>query len=446
MPVLRADLRRGVRVRRGLRVRVLALAAVVALAGGLLTTTDRADAATYPSWDDVMAARGQTAATQTKVGELQTLLTGLRDRVSAAQAEADRLGGEFQQAQQAADAAAARESALRADADEHAAIAEDSAAQAGQFAAQLSRGGGASVTASLMSDGRGAKDLLYDLGAMSKLTEHAQKVETAAVADAAVARSLTAQADRAASALDALATEAETRMAAAQQASDAVQAQLAEQNDNEARLQAQLATLRTGQEHTEAEYAKGEQVRIAAAAAEAKRQADAARAAAAAAAARAATSGGSSSAGPGPGSGGVGSGSGSGWVRPGGGGISSAFGYRIHPITGVRTFHEGVDLASGCSTAIVAAASGTVDYVGRYGGYGNYVRVDHGGVKTAYGHIVDGGFRVRKGQHVEAGQLVALVGSTGNSTGCHLHFEVRPGGGSPIDPVPYMAARGVSLR
>ena len=117
----------------------------------------------------------------------------------------------------------------------------------------------------------------------------------------------------------------------------------------------------------------------------------------------------------------------------------------MNPYTGAVAMHDGLDLGSGCSTPIVAASAGTVEYVGRYGGYGNYVRIDHGGgVKTAYGHIVDGGFRVSPGQQVGAGALVALVGSTGNSTGCHLHFETHVGGGT-VNPVGFMAARGVGF-
>ena len=143
--------------------------------------------------------------------------------------------------------------------------------------------------------------------------------------------------------------------------------------------------------------------------------------------------------------GGGGSGSGSGWVRPSGGGISSGYGYRVNPVSGQWKLHDGVDLAPGCSTPIYAAASGTVNYAGAYGGYGNYVRIAHGGgLSTAYGHIVNGGIKVRNGQSVVAGQLIALVGSTGNSTGCHLHFETRINGNS-TDPVPFMAARGVGL-
>ncbi|KQR46340.1 hypothetical protein ASF82_02160 [Frigoribacterium sp. Leaf164] len=119
---------------------------------------------------------------------------------------------------------------------------------------------------------------------------------------------------------------------------------------------------------------------------------------------------------------------------------------RVNPVTGIYTNHDGIDLAPGCGSPIYAASSGTVDYAGSYGGYGNYVRIAHGGgLSTAYGHIVNGGIRVSKGQSVVAGQLIALVGSTGNSTGCHLHFETRVSGAS-TNPVPFMAARGVSLR
>ena len=70
---------------------------------------------------------------------------------------------------------------------------------------------------------------------------------------------------------------------------------------------------------------------------------------------------------------------------------------------------------------------------------------DHGGgIETGYGHIVDGGIQVRRGQRVSAGQVIAYVGNTGNSFGCHLHYEIHVNG-TPVNPVPFMAARGVSV-
>lgn len=436
--------------RTSLRFRLAATGlALAGLLGTVLLDAPSASAAKYPSWDDVMAARGQESAKQEQITTIRGIIDGLATQVKEAEAEAQRLGDEFYAAQSDAQDAAEKEQKLRADAEEHAKVAEQSAAQAGQLAAQMARHGGADVTASVLSGGESARDLLYDLGALSKLSEQSERVEAAATADAAVARSLTAQADRASAELDRLAAAAQERMDAAQAAADKVQSAYTEQQDNKARLDAQLATLTSGRVRTEAEFAKGEAERKAAIE-KAAREAAAARAreaAAAAAAAAAANSGGGGGA-PAPSGGGggsVGSGSGTGWVRPAGGYVISPYGYRVHPITGRVTKHDGLDLTSGCSTAIVAASAGTVDYVGWYGGYGNYVRINHGGgVKTAYGHIVNGGFRVSPGQQVSAGQLIALVGSTGNSTGCHLHYEVHINGAT-TDPAPFMAARGVGF-
>ncbi len=419
--------------------------ALAGLLGTVLLDAPSASAAKYPSWDDVMAARGQESAKQEQITAIRSIIDGLATQVKEAEAEAQRLGDEFYAAQSDAQDAAEKEQKLRADAEEHAKVAEQSAAQAGQLAAQMARHGGADVTASVLSGGESARDLLYDLGALSKLSEQSERVEAAATADAAVARSLTAQADRASAELDRLAAAAQERMDAAQAAADKVQSAYTEQQDNKARLDAQLATLTSGRVRTEAEFAKGEAERKAAIE-KAAREAAAARAREAAAAAAASNSGGGGAPAPGGGGGGsVGSGSGTGWVRPAGGYVISPYGYRVHPITGRVTKHDGLDLTSGCSTAIVAASAGTVDYVGWYGGYGNYVRINHGGgVKTAYGHIVNGGFRVSQGQQVSAGQLIALVGSTGNSTGCHLHYEVHINGAT-TDPAPFMAARGVGF-
>jgi murein DD-endopeptidase MepM/ murein hydrolase activator NlpD len=102
-----------------------------------------------------------------------------------------------------------------------------------------------------------------------------------------------------------------------------------------------------------------------------------------------------------------------------------------------------VDLANGCGAAIYAASSGTVDAAFYNGGYGNYIRIQHGGgIATGYAHIRQ--FAVRAGQHVSAGQVIAYAGNTGTSFGCHLHFEVYSGG-APINPIDFMAARGVSV-
>lgn len=116
--------------------------------------------------------------------------------------------------------------------------------------------------------------------------------------------------------------------------------------------------------------------------------------------------------------------------------ITSPYGYRDHPIDQQVKFHYGVDIAAAKGTKIGAFASGTVVDTGRGTVYGNFVRLDHGdGFLSFYGHMDS--ISVKKGQRVELGQQVGLVGSTGKSTGPHLHFELRKNG-KIIDPNDYV--------
>ncbi len=116
--------------------------------------------------------------------------------------------------------------------------------------------------------------------------------------------------------------------------------------------------------------------------------------------------------------------------------ITSEFGSRMHPILGYEKFHAGLDFGADYGEVIRAAAPGYVIFAGWYGGYGNTVIVDHGNdVTTLYAH--SDGLYVEEGQAVQRGQPIALVGSTGLSTGPHLHFELRSNG-EPVDPLPYM--------
>lgn len=134
-----------------------------------------------------------------------------------------------------------------------------------------------------------------------------------------------------------------------------------------------------------------------------------------------------------------------GWALPAGGPYTSPFGMRTNPVTGVYRLHGGLDLAPGCDDPIRAAASGVVVRAGAAASYGNLVVIDHGGgVTTYYAHMTADDVLVGVGQQVAAGELIARIGSAGNSTGCHLHFEVRVNG-ERTDPAPYLAARGVAL-
>ncbi|WP_111497317.1 M23 family metallopeptidase [Marinobacter bohaiensis] len=109
--------------------------------------------------------------------------------------------------------------------------------------------------------------------------------------------------------------------------------------------------------------------------------------------------------------------------------LSSRYGYRSDPFTGKRTWHDGVDLAGKEGSDIIAVAAGVVTWAGDRYGYGNLVEIDHGdGLVTRYGHCKT--VKVKVGDVVQKGQLIALMGSTGRSTGPHVHFEVRRNGKS----------------
>lgn len=130
--------------------------------------------------------------------------------------------------------------------------------------------------------------------------------------------------------------------------------------------------------------------------------------------------------------------------------MSSPFGMRLHPITGEHKLHTGSDFSAADGTPIVAAADGIVTVAGPATGYGNLIVIEHtiGGqsVATGYAHMWDHGIHVAVGDRVTAGQHIGDVGSSGYSTGAHLHFEVRPGGTNspPIDPVPWLNSHGAA--
>ena len=116
--------------------------------------------------------------------------------------------------------------------------------------------------------------------------------------------------------------------------------------------------------------------------------------------------------------------------------ITSGFGYRSDPFVGQAAFHAGIDFKGPIGAPIFSAANGKVAFVGRRPGYGNSIDIDHGnGLHTRYAHM--SAFRARPGQTVTAGQVIGAVGSTGRSTGPHLHFEVRLHG-QPVNPRPFL--------
>jgi murein DD-endopeptidase MepM/ murein hydrolase activator NlpD len=123
-------------------------------------------------------------------------------------------------------------------------------------------------------------------------------------------------------------------------------------------------------------------------------------------------------------------------LRPTVGWISSNFGYRVSPFTGRREFHKGLDIATRKGTPIIAPADGVVTFAGKKWLMGNMVTLDHGyGMLTRYGHVSK--MLKKKGDRVKRGEVIALVGNTGRSTGPHLHYEVRLNG-VPVNPIKYI--------
>ena len=116
--------------------------------------------------------------------------------------------------------------------------------------------------------------------------------------------------------------------------------------------------------------------------------------------------------------------------------LSSSFGVRSDPFAGSAAMHAGIDLASRSGTPIYATADGVVDRAEWFGGYGNMVEIDHGkGIATRYGHMSR--IAARSGDRIKRGDLIGYVGSTGRSTGNHLHYEVRIDGRA-VNPLPFL--------
>jgi len=135
-----------------------------------------------------------------------------------------------------------------------------------------------------------------------------------------------------------------------------------------------------------------------------------------------------------------------GWITPVDGRKTSPFGWRM--LRGAANLHTGTDLAAPCGTQVSAASPGVVVFAaeGWNGGSGNEIKIDHGGgVRSQYGHLLTGSIRVQVGDQIMAGVPIAQVGTTGNSTGCHLHFEIQVDR-KPVDAEKFFQDRGLVLK
>jgi murein DD-endopeptidase MepM/ murein hydrolase activator NlpD len=414
-----------------LRRRTSAAAVVLALAlFATLVVPDRASAAA-PTWQAVLAARDDESATKKALADLQTALDAASARAEAARTSADEAGRVLGEAQAAVDEATARHEQLETRRAEARETADSARKVVGQAAALMARPGSGGMVGDLLASGDGAQEVLKGLSLSSKLGENVGRLRERAQAADNLATSLADQAAVALSERDRLAADAQTALDEAAAASVTAEADLAAVDDEKATLAAQVALLEDDRMTLEQAYAQAQA------------------AAAAAAAVRPAPAAGGGTGPVAPGTGGPGPGvtvpdPGTGWVAA----IRSyssyqAYGYRIHPITGEYKLHAGADFGAACGTPIYSVSAGRVSYAGPSSGYGNLIVVDHGGgVSSAYAHMERNGIYVSVGQQVQAGQNIAGVGTSGGSTGCHLHLEVRQGGVA-TDPVVFLASKGV---
>lgn len=389
----------------------IALVPVSVLTGVIVPPSYAASSDTTPpeiTWAQVAAAQASVAATKVLVGQIKAQVAALQASVDKAQADATAKGEIYGKAQDAFDTQQYIVEKLQSQAD--AALKEADAAKrtAGQLLAQLARSGGTDgITTSLLSNSGHADQLLSKVGYMSQITDRSQQVYAKALRLQKGAQALTDQADAAKVILAKLKDAAQAAFAVAQAASEAAATALSAAQVTSADLSAKLTKLQGAADTTLAAYTASLVAKW--------------------------------------GAGAAGIVSASGWANPANGWLSSGFGMRYDPYYLRWQLHGGQDIAAKCGTPIYAAHGGTVTYAGWNGGLGNYVQLDNGGGdSTGYGHMINGGILVRIGQQVAPGQQIGKVGSTGASTGCHVHFLVRVNG-ALTDPLPFMRDRGITL-
>jgi murein DD-endopeptidase MepM/ murein hydrolase activator NlpD len=401
------------RARRAkLRVVGMIGAGAFLVAGSLFAgSASAAFATTYPSWADVVAARGNEAAAKAEVTRIRSLLAGLSKQLTSANADAAATGEAAVAAEQKYTLSEDKEQTLHLQEEAAAAKASKSKRELGGYASQLARGPGGSgawSTMSLLVNGKSEGQLLNNLGAIYQVSKEEDGLLQKALSEQNSVKQLTALATAQEHILQVQKQAADVAKAKAAAAAAKLQVAVTAAAAHQETLTVELTALTTRTNMTLAEYEKG----VAAAG----------------------------------GAGHPGVVDSQGWALPTAGVITSPYGYRYDPAQGYAwAMHYGDDIAHGCLQGIYAATAGTVTYAGIYSDYGNYIMISHGGgVSTAYGHIANGETFVHVGQHVAAGQNIARTGSTGASTGCHLYFAVMVNG-SWVNPVPFMRDRGVTL-
>lgn len=399
------------RVARRTRLFAAALALALLPVSGILTPTvaTAASRADYPSWEEVVAAQRNAAAAKALKASLEASIGALQADAQRTQDEADAKGEIYAAAQQAYDEQNIETQSLIDQTEAAQATADEAYSVAAQVIAVMSKSGSGMDLAPQLFTAPGSPDVLLDRLEISRVLGdryaglYEKAIELRNHADA-----LAQQAQVAQELLEKLRVAAEAAFQEAQAAAAAAAEKLAQTERDIIEVRARLDYLNGISQQTTADYNAGLKARW--------------------------------------GDNADGEVSVSGWARPATGYISSHFGNRFHPIYHTWKLHTGVDLAGqGCGATIRAAHAGTVTYAGWNGDLGYYIQINHGdGTSSGYGHIQAGGIGVGIGQGVDPGQPIARIGTTGGSTGCHLHFIIRVNG-NLTDPVPFMRDRGITL-
>ncbi len=397
----------------------IAAATLIGIASMPLTTATKAEAvdADLPTWQDVQDAKNNQSATASKIKEIEGLLVQVAQEVENTQKELDAAIASYSQAQDELIKANARLDELNVKLAESTEEADSASQEAAALVGLMYRSGGIdrSTEMFLESDADTSDQLLERLASMSKATERNSKIAEDATRAKNDAQSLGDQADVVTQERERLNQEAEERKNTAASLAAAAAEKQQKQELQKATLDLQLAALKD----TTAKTVEGYETRLAQEAEERRKQEE-----------ENANNGGG-------GGGGGGGGSASGWGRP----ISY---YSVTEEFGGSRNHGGIDLAAPMWTPIYAAAAGRVTACYEFSNYGNTIDITHpDGSMTRYAHQPYGGLSVGCGQWVEQGQRIGSVGSTGWSTGPHLHFETWPTSGYRVNPRGFMAARGV---
>lgn len=412
-------------------VAVIAAAAIVGLIGTptIIPSTPASAVvdADLPTWQDVQDAKSNQAATAAKVTEIEALLVQVAQEVEATKRESEAAISAYAIAEAELMQANSRLDELNLKLAESTQEADTAAQEAASIVGLMYRSGGIdrSTEMFLESDATTSDQLLERLASMSKATERNSKIAETATRARNDAQSLGEQADVVSQERERLRVEAENRKETAATLAAAAAEKQVQQEAQKVMLDAQLAALKDTTATTVAGYEErvrqeeAERIRLEEEARKAREEA--------------ANSGG----GGGGGGGGNPGGTWSGWGMP----ITY---YWVSEEFGGGRNHGGTDFAAPEWTPIYAAAAGTVTACYAFSNYGNTIDITHpDGSMTRYAHQPNGGFTVSCGDWVSQGQRIGSVGSTGWSTGPHLHFETWPNSGYRVNPRYFMADRGV---